>query len=90
MSNPDCFRDAFVTKWHDSRPRPSFETPVYFYGYDGTNYAYQQNGGGVWHFLFFVVGIILDETALDIGADETDDLFLDRVGVSYGFWEVTR
>jgi len=79
------YRDAFVTKWHDSQPRPEFETPVYFYGYDGTNYAYKCDGG-IEAFLFWVVGIIHETTTEWKDDDEPDDLFLDRAGVTYGFW----
>lgn len=83
------YSELFVTKWHDSQPRPQFGTPVYFYGYDGTNYAYECVGG-IEAFLFWVVGIIHETTAHFQDDGEPDDLFLDNVGVNYGSWTATQ
>ena len=81
------YQNLFTTEWHDSKPRPSFETPVYFFGYDGTNYAYE-NEGDVWSFLSWVVGVIHQTTEEWQDDDEPDDEFLDRAGVTYGIWGV--
>ena len=75
----------FVTQWHNSKPRPAFEKPVYYFEYDGTNHAYSAIGG-VDAFLFWVVGVIHETTIEQQKDGEPDDHFLDRAGVSYGFW----
>jgi hypothetical protein len=79
------YRDLFVVQWRNSEPRPTFSEPVYFFEYDGKNCAYSALGG-VTAFLFWVVGVIHETTAQQQLDNEADDDFLDRVGVSYGFW----
>tara|TARA_R110000796_G_scaffold61554_1_gene142464 strand:+ start:583 stop:840 length:258 start_codon:yes stop_codon:yes gene_type:complete len=82
------YRDLYITCWHNSTPRPPFQQSVYFFEYDGTSYAYKTEGG-IWSFLSWVVGIINETTTEVQDDDEPDDHFLDRAGVSYGYWGAT-
>lgn len=77
------YRDLFVAEWHESKLRPAFKVDVYFFSYDGMNYAYERSGD-VWSFLFWVVGVIHETTVEQQGDSEGDDEFLDRAGVCYG------
>lgn len=83
------YKNLFVAQWHKSKPRPAFRDPVYFFEYDGTYHAYEAVGG-VWHFLFWVVGLMHETTIEQQGDSEADDYFLDRIGVAYGYLETTQ
>ena len=83
------YTELFVANWHNSKLRPAFEQPVYYFEYDGTNYAYEAQGG-VWAFLFWVVGVIHETTVEEQDETEADDEFLDRIGVSYGYLEAAQ
>ena len=82
------YANFFVKQWHDNEPRPDFAAPVYFFAYDGKNYAYE-TAGGIWQFLFWVVGVIHDTTTETQNDDEQDDHFLDRACVAYGMWSAS-
>ena len=79
------YKNLFVTQWHNSEPRPAFEKPVYYFEHDGTSYAYEA-AHGAWNFLSWVVGVIHETTTEQQDDNEGDDVFLDRIGVHYGYW----
>lgn len=76
----------FLAQWRNGQPRPVFDQPVFYFEYDGTHCAYQAEGD-MSEFLFWVVGVIHDTTNEQLVGNETDNEFLDRVGVSYGIME---